>query len=380
MLDHTLLSTRTSAAAGPLWAPDLDFVQPTLDGSVPTPPTPFVIRRVGEVCIGAEPATAFQRDRAAEVWREGAPVHRPVTIVDRIENFQPRGIDERTWALVGPLVKQWVGMTGVSTTKEATRHLGVTSDLLVWCLNEGIDLREELVLHHENIDRFCDQALPDLKGGTRGSYRSMLRNIGEAVLGPDAAPHRQSLISAGDPETPYSTFEISDIYAAIQGMSTIYRRENTAVMFETVIGGGFTTTDFTGLVGTDVHLEGGGVAVYVNHGPRRRRVVLDERWEEPVARRAEAVGERPLFIPGRQRISPNDVAGFINRVHFDHLPKLTVQRLRVTWIVGRLTAGVPVHVVARAAGVRDLQLARYFRFVPDHDPADADRMLRSGRP
>jgi hypothetical protein len=91
---------------------------------------------------------------------------------------------------------------------------------------------------------------------------------------------------------------------------------------------------------------------------------------------ARESGSRPYFRPERSRITRGDVLAFIDRcTEPDKDAMFSIQRLRVTWMVAHLTAGVPVGVLARAAGVGPGHLTKYLRFVPDVDEATTRRLL-----
>lgn len=56
-------------------------------------------------------------------------------------------------------------------------------------------------------------------------------------------------------------------------------------------------------------------------------------------------------------------------------PKISVKRLRVTWMVQLLDEAVPIHVIATAAGVEATHLARYADFLTQPDDATAVELL-----
>ena len=70
---------------------------------------------------------------------------------------------------------------------------------------------------------------------------------------------------------------------------------------------------------------------------------------------------------------------FLDRLPEGDAPKLSMQRLRVTWIVQLLDDRVPLNVIADAAGVQADVLGRY---VPSMVPCatdEADAFLRGDR-
>ncbi len=70
--------------------------------------------------------------------------------------------------------------------------------------------------------------------------------------------------------------------------------------------------------------------------------------------------------------------------HLDHggSPRLSTQRMRATWIVRMLNAGIKVNVIMAMAGVTDYYaIGRYVQFMDEVPVAEAHAALRAlGRP
>ena len=300
------------------------------------------------------------------------------TMTDRIDHYRPEAIGADLWVEIEPIAKAWVMAAAASDLTTAPRMLTVLCKHLAWCHGIGLELRADVVLHVDTIEQFAAEGLPGKSPGSASTYRSLLRAVGETVLGPGSFPTRQRLMSGSDPEAPYTDNEVSDLLGAARGLTTPHRRDNALVVMSCGLGAGLANSDLAGLVGSDVDDSGPVVAINITFGPRPRRVVVLAEWEDEIVRRAHEVGERPMFHPARTKINAKDIPNFLDRLAFPYLPRLALQRLRVTWIVRQLTTGVPVHVVAAAAGVGPAQIARYFQFLPEVAPHDADRLLRGG--
>jgi hypothetical protein len=294
---------------------------------------------------------------------------------ERIERYRPAQMSDELWTLVGPHTREAVAAVAPGPG-QVTRFLNVASSHLAWAHERGIELRPEVVWHFEVIEHSVADGFGHLAPETQASYRSDLRTLGEAVAGPDACPTRQRIITRGNTEAPYERDELADLVAAARGLTTPHRRENAEIVVGLGVGGGFTNGEINALVGTDIDVTDEGVMVTVGLGMRARRVVVRAEWEQVIADRAAEVGNRPVFRPDRTRIRPLDIAKFLDSLNFAHLPRLTVQRLRVTWIVEQLAAQVPIQVVAAAAGVSAAQIGRYVRYVPAIGDAEAARLLR----
>jgi site-specific recombinase XerC len=178
---------------------------------------------------------------------------------------------------------------------------------------------------------------------------------------------------------PYSQAEITELVSWSRGLSTATMRRNVRALLSIGLGAGLSAREISRLAGTDVREEQGFVVVDVV-GERARTVPVRHVWAGEVLELARESGDRPFFRPERTRIVRNDILTFIDRcTDKGQDAKFCIQRLRVTWMVGHLAAGVPVGVLAQAAGVAATHLVKYVRFVPVPD-ADEARKLLAGIP
>ena len=143
------------------------------------------------------------------------------------------------------------------------------------------------------------------------------------------------------------------------------------------LGTGMRAEEIARAVGTDVSVEDGIAVIQVlgTGGRVDRLVPIHHMWADHVLELAAESGTRPYFRVDRTRILRNDIVGFIRRCSIDETPKFTVQRLRVTWLVGHLFAGTHLHALERASGVAVGQLVKYLSFASPLDEAEARRIM-----
>jgi hypothetical protein len=115
-------------------------------------------------------------------------------------------------------------------------------------------------------------------------------------------------------------------------------------------------------------------------GANAREVSVLGSWEETVFGLADEVGECFVFRPDRAQAEKHQTSNFIARCakSAGAPPAFSLLRLRGTWLVDHLVSGVPPHELARAAGIRRTQMAKYFNLLPDLDPVLVRRWLRDG--
>jgi hypothetical protein len=250
-----------------------------------------------------------------------------------------------------------------------------TAMLLVWCHGQGLDLVPEVVLHPDTIDRFVARGCAHLSPGSQSNYRSVLYRIGASWLGSYVYAPRRLPLSASDPVEPYAEHDERALLSWVRGLSTISMREGALVVLSLGLGAGLTSSEMTRLRASAVESTPSGLVLAVD-GPRARRIPVAARWEPYVRNAVNAAGGGLVFRPERARAVGSHVSRFVERLPRGDAPKLSTQRLRATWVVRHLEAGIPINVLAAAAGVGPERLARYVRSMRTVDPASAGRLLR----
>jgi hypothetical protein len=232
------------------------------------------------------------------------------------------------------------------------------------------------VFRVDDIEQFIQHGCTHLNGRTRATYRSALLRVGEHCAGWQVVRPNQGLpIGAGDPQAPYSRDEFAAVLAAVSGRRTAFQRHNGQVLIALGRGAGLAAGDITALAGTDIEVRSREIVVIHVAGPNPRQVPVLARWAEEVGRLGVLAGHHPVFRPDRMEIKRNDIARFCDRLVWRDAPRLSVNRLRATWIVEHLEAGTPLHILAAAAGVGAVSVARYATFARPVETETIERLL-----
>jgi hypothetical protein len=268
-------------------------------------------------------------------------------------------------------------MVPVEVTTQAVELLKPLGQYLAWRHGGALTLTDPAVVFRvDDIEQFIQHGCTHLTGRTRATYRSALVRVGEHAAGWQVVRPAQGLpIEAADPQAPYSPEEFAAVLAAVSGRRTAFQRHNGLVLIALGRGAGLAAGDITALVGTDIEERSDGTVVVHVAGPSRRQVPVLTSWAAEVARLGRLAGRHPMFRADRTEIKRNDIARFCDRLVWRDAPRLSVNRLRATWIVEHLEAGTPLHVLAAAAGVRAVSIARYATYARPVGDDVAERML-----
>jgi len=318
-----------------------------------------------------EVSDTFLADRMAEDWDWGEPVRSDLSVAGVITRFHPQQVAPEVWQRVEAFVRATVSAAQPGAPSIAGLQMTLMAQLAIWVDLVGQPLDPAVVLHPETIERFLVEGCTHLTEGSRINYRTHLRKVGAAVLGPDLFPPKSLPMQRSAVCVPYSQDEVAELVSWVRGLPTAHMRRNARALLAIGLGAGLQSEEIQRLVGTDVHPTGTGVVVEVI-GDRGRTVPVLPVWADEVTALAAESGARPFFAPERTRITRRDIIGFIQRCAVDDKARFNVQRLRVTWIVHHLSVGTHLLRLTEAAGVGGGQLVKYLDYATMSHPAAPD--------
>ncbi|MEZ5376969.1 MAG: hypothetical protein R2733_10700 [Acidimicrobiales bacterium] len=257
--------------------------------------------------------------------------------------------------------------------------LSDVAGLARWAYRRGQPRTVESLLLPWVIEAYVADPGNGWSGGTARTIRSRLTQLARRALGDDAVPGYEVPLAPPDPRAPFSDAEIAAVVAWARFMNTPAQRHSLLAAMACCAGAGLNANELASLRGEHV-VEVDGHAHIVVEGARQREIPVTDEWHEIALHAASSVGrDRFVFRPERRTVSRNTTNDFFHKMRakaHGQVPLLSCQRLRATWIVGRLKAGCPVVAVADGAGIQRGGLARYLVFLPDIDAEQRNRLLR----
>ena len=231
------------------------------------------------------------------------------------------------------------------------------------------------------IDLYIRDALGTkrLAKSSVATYRSVLNRAREVYL-PDDEATTPSTVSASRVLRPYTDREVDALRVWIRGLRTPLQREKALTLTALGLGCGLRAGEINQLRRGDVTVDMHGVVVAVTRGATERRIPMLERWAKPFG---ELVAERDpdQYIwgnPDRLRANPNALSEFVTSAGGQLLPN--TDRMRTTWIVGRLRMGVDLRTLLESAGLERLEkLGEYLAHLPDPDETRFNDLRKEAR-
>jgi hypothetical protein len=273
-------------------------------------------------------------------------------------------IPRRDWAVLSPFVLGVVADVREDLTYPEKALLHTITHHAHWThLVAGFTLDRSIVFKRDVI-AYSVSMIPTRSPSTMGRARSMLLRVGE-VLGAIDVPAPLPRLRAADPSAPYSPADLEELRAWAYCQRNAHLQASAQVLLALGLGAGLPTRELARVRSVDVDTDAG--RLLVNDGEYPRSVRVQPEWLDDL-REVIAAATDPqatLFRPAA-RFHKNIVTNFVRRTNGTSLAP-TTQRMRATWLVDRLTTGIPMQDLLFEAGLSSMDaLVRYERFLPAH--------------
>ena len=226
---------------------------------------------------------------------------------------------------------------------------------------------------------FIEQGLRGRTPSTRGTYRSVLRQVAGTSDVRAGTP-----FSASPAPAPYGQKERSELGAMALAQPKAWRRHSALMLMALGIGAGLRAGEITVATTADVHGRTASLRVGVGGALARTVRVQPDSAALLLALTRQADG---AFLFHRQAVDRsyyNFVNDFCRQLVCDPAaPMLSANRCRSSFICDHLAARTPLSVLLQMSGIKEVEsLLRYARHVDGapHSKAALRRLLKSERP
>lgn len=289
-------------------------------------------------------------------------------IREALSVYTPRGVTADDWTKVRDFVvdalADFYRKDSDSLTRRTLVHVaGIVTRIAVQthCI-QGYPLTREMVFDHRQIEAFV--AGEDVTKRVKGAHRSYLVAIGQKLNpeweGDNGAPRYGNKPAS----CPYTPQEIQSLIFWSKGRPTDYAKISVQVAIGLGLGAGLRPGEIATLKASDVLVTEHGVFVYPRgyRGAPTREVVVMREFEKLIASAVDGLPS-DSFVAFPQRTS--DSVDLITKYSLRYGNPIDVQfslpRLRATWVVMQMVAGIPDAVICSAAGMADLQHYKKYR-------------------
>lgn len=279
-------------------------------------------------------------------------------------------LDAKTWIQIQDFVRSTIRLRFADHHKpeQVSQALSILSGFADWVLLTGACSLEDS-LRADIIDSFTAtrelEILPYVAARERKTLRSIagLSNAAELNRTSTTAPVSQ----------PYTSDEQGAIRRWAETQPTARRRTLCGAVVALTLGAGLTRHDLMHVRECDVvALDDGLVAIHVGD----RTVPVIEEWNEHLDPFVESGSDSYVVAPDVTRRSGVGMNKILGRTP-THTWFPDAQRMRNTWIIRCLDAGIPLQNVVDAAGLRTPEMLR--RLIPFMAKLDGDAAVRAFR-
>lgn len=282
-----------------------------------------------------------------------------------IATYTPRKIPGEAWAEIGPVCRTIVRRRQPEFRRHVYSLMWRLAGFLVWARSVGLPV-QEATLTPANVERYVATACPE---PAAGSIRATLRAAGRqsAAAGwPQPRPLQRTRVSM-----PYSDGEIKAMWDSLPLQKTPMQREFLEAVLLLGLGAGLSASSMRNTTPECVQ-RGPDGALELHAALPDRVIPVREEYADRLERfAANRVG--PLCGPERRfETFPYRLAPYRG-------VRLSVARLRTTWMTRLMVEPVPMTEVLRYAGLRTLrplhELAPELQVSPEAE-AEARRVVR----
>ncbi|MCZ4589667.1 hypothetical protein O4328_39545 [Rhodococcus opacus] len=246
-------------------------------------------------------------------------------------------------------MRETVELSGPTLHSQAANALKALSRFAVWAIDVGFDLDREVVLVPEVVERYRVTGMRELAPTSRSTEISRLRRVARAVTrrapwpAPGAGGSRQGL------SPPYTEAQIAGYWEAALCQNGPFRVQAMTATLALTAGVGARPGELFAVTAADVIEVDGVVAVVLGPESAGRVVPVRASWVDRLERVATGAGAGPLVAS--HRAGADQAAALLASFEYPAgLPRLTVARLRSTWLTGVLSDCGVAEIFA-AAGI-----------------------------
>lgn len=294
--------------------------------------------------------------------------------------YRPEGLSDAVWMAIRDLVLEILVRGRPKTGESARKSLSAIVSFISWAYSCGLVGDVEDFFTPENVEAWREIAGTDARRGCGtvspqgvSDYVSRLRSMGPRITPEANWPPQVGRLEGGNRRHlrgPYTDVEVLEWWRAVQTAPKGTRRLAAEAFLGLGFGAGPFPREYALITPSMVKQDHQGMWLEVP-GEHARRVPVAVPWSDLLLRAATArrSQDKLLQIPR----SKNGLASALAALRLTANRKfLSPQRMRTTWMVHRLRAGVDPRLVRDWAGLKTLNsLPDLVSFMPEPDAKKA---------
>lgn len=296
-------------------------------------------------------------------------------VLDGVLKYEPDSVSPDQWATLRSFCLGLVPLLTPVSTEAFRKQIQPLLKFLTWAQRSGFPLRLESLFTAEQVETWRDvaykdanSARPSIKKETVTDYVSRLRQMGPR-LNPDGGwPPEVGDVDGGVKRhlrDPYSDDDIALFADAVSTMPAGVSRQRAEAFLTMGLGFGPTPGEYRVLRTSHIKVLDDEVWIAVP-GDRARLVPVATPQADALLRMRAKEPDAPMSVIAEGK---NGLAQAARSTRLGaKVPTLSPQRLRTTWMVDRLRAGVDPRLMFEWAGLASMEsLPDLVSFLPSPD-------------
>ncbi|AHK29173.1 hypothetical protein Pd630_LPD01945 [Rhodococcus opacus PD630] len=253
------------------------------------------------------------------------------------------------WSVVAPWVRETVELSGPALHSQAANAMKALSRFAVWAIDVGYDLDRETMLTPEVVERYRATGMRGLAPTSRSTEISRLRTLAREVTRRAPWPAASEQGARQGLSAPYADEQLESYWTAAGAQNGPFRVQAMTAVLALTVGAGARPGELFAVTRADVVEVDGVVAVALGPESAGRVVPMRAGWGHRLTGVVAGAGTGPLVAS--HRAGADQAAALLASFEYPAgLPRLTVARLRSTWLTGVLSDCGVAEIFA-AAGI-----------------------------
>ena len=285
-----------------------------------------------------------------------------------VDSYVPKALRPEDWEPIASFTRDLAHDLHPKDDRRAVEVMRTLSQVVSWAHRDGLPLDRERIFTPDVIDRYIAVGAAHLSEPSRATRRADLRRFSRSLTRKAPWEPEPPRMRGGYSIVPYTDDEVARLLEVSRQQRTPVQARRLQALLALGLGVGAYPNEAWALTTHDVFVDQGYVCVRIP-GEHARTVPV-------TAPHDEVINQIVATDPG------STILGFVaprwDRSRLSHLlqraelpadcPPLRTHRLRATWALAHLRAGVPLNDIMQLAGVSSWKMLGYLApFAPSSE-------------
>ncbi len=297
-----------------------------------------------------------------------------------VRNYVPYAIPKDEWAPVADFTRESVLMVHPRSERHAIEAMRTISQFVAWAHREGYPLDRDRMFTPDAVERYVATAATHLAVSSRATRRSDLRRFSRQITTKAPWPPDAPQLKQRRTLVPFTEDEITRLWEVANTQSTAIRRRRFTGYLALGLGAGLHPHEMWKANAGDLETVHGFLCVRVAESRHPRVVPITAPNDEILAVFLNEPQDAPILAYRPRKWDRSPFHEMLRKADVPPgCPTITPARLRATWMVAHLSAGISMGGLMQIAGFtswRPYQPLQQFVAQPDEPTLFAQAVRR----